>query len=77
MHVLHELASRFDPIDASRAPSTQFGSLHPALAFTRYCYYQYCMVYGIPKGGRGGVVYCPIAVQSYCNRVGNAGGPEE
>jgi len=32
-------------------------------AFTRYGYYQYCLVYGIPKGGRGGVVYCPIAVQ--------------
>jgi len=25
-----------------------------ALAFTRYCQYQYCMVYGIQKGGRGG-----------------------
>ena len=35
----------------------------PALAFTRYCYYQYCMVYGIQKGGRRRVVYCPIAVQ--------------
>jgi len=23
------------------------------LAFTRYCYYQYCKVYGIQKGGRG------------------------
>ena len=33
------------------------------LAFTRYCYYQYCTVYGIPKGGRGGVLYCPIIVQ--------------
>jgi len=49
----------------------------PGLAFTRYCYYQYCIVYSIPKGGRGGVVYCPIAVRWYCNRVGNAGGPEE
>jgi len=27
------------------------------LAFTRYCHCQYCMVYGIQKGGRGGVVY--------------------
>jgi len=33
------------------------------LAFTRYCCYQHCIVYGMPKGGRGGVVYCPIAVQ--------------
>jgi len=24
------------------------------LAFTRYCYYQYFMVYGIQKGGEGG-----------------------
>ena len=24
------------------------------LTFTRYCYYQYCMVCGIQKGGRGG-----------------------
>jgi len=23
------------------------------LAFTRYCHYQYCMVYGIQTGGRG------------------------
>jgi len=27
---------------------------HPGLAFTRYCYYPYCMVHGIQKGGRGG-----------------------
>jgi len=33
------------------------------LAVTRCCYYQYCMVYGIHKGGRGGVVYCAIDVQ--------------
>ena len=32
------------------------------LAFTRYCYYQYGMVYGIQKGGRAKVVYCPIVV---------------
>jgi len=44
------------------------------LALTRYWYYQYCLVYGIQKGGRGGVVYCPIAVQEHCNSVGNAGG---
>jgi len=30
--------------------------------YTIFCY-QYCMVYGIQKGGRGGVVYWPIAVQ--------------
>jgi len=33
--------------------------------------------YGIQKGGRGGVVYCAIIVQSYCTRVGNAGGRGE
>ena len=33
------------------------------LAFTRYCYNEYCMVYGILERGRGGIVYCPIAVQ--------------
>ena len=33
------------------------------LAFTRYCHYQYCVVYGIHKGGRGGVVYCAIDVE--------------
>ena len=33
------------------------------LTFTRYCNDQYCMVYGLLKGGRGGVVYCAIAVQ--------------
>jgi len=33
------------------------------LAFTRYCYYQYCMVYGIHKRGRVGVVYCALIVQ--------------
>jgi len=26
------------------------------------------------KEGRGGVVYCAIDVQSYCNSAGNAGG---
>jgi len=29
---------------------------------------------GIQMGGRGGVVYCAIVVQSYCNSAGNAGG---
>jgi len=33
------------------------------LAFTRYCHDQYCMVYGLLKGGRGGVVQRAIAVQ--------------
>jgi len=42
-------------------------------AFTRYCYYQYYMVYNIQKGGRWGIVYCPIVVQQSCNSVGNAG----
>jgi len=31
--------------------------LNPNLAFTRYCYCQYCMVYGIHKGGAGGASY--------------------
>ena len=53
------------------------GQVKHVLAFTRYCYSQYCMVYGIHKGVRVGVVYCPITVQWYCNSVGNAGGPEE
>ena len=37
------------------------------------------ILYGIwhTKGRSRGVVYCPIAVQQYCNSVGNAGGPEE
>ena len=39
------------------------GGAHYSLAFTRYCFNQSCMVYGIHKGGRGGVLYCPIAVQ--------------
>jgi len=33
-------------------------------AFTRYCYYQYCTVHGVHKGGwGGGVVFCAIDVQ--------------
>jgi len=35
---------------------------------------QYCMVYGIKRRGRWGGVYCAMVVQSYCNRVGFAGG---
>ena len=34
---------------------------NPPLAFTRYCHYQYCMVYGIPTGVEGGGVYCTIS----------------
>ena len=33
------------------------------LAFTRYCYYHYCMVHGIQTEGREGVVYCATVVQ--------------
>ena len=33
------------------------------LAFTGHCQYQLCMVYGIHKGGLGGVVYCAIVVR--------------
>jgi len=31
----------------------------------------WCIAYKLEFGG--GVVYCPITVQSYCTRVGNAG----
>ena len=34
-----------------------------------------CMAY--TREVRGGVVYCSIVVQSDCNSVGNASGPEE
>ena len=30
------------------------------LAFTRYCYCQYCVVYIAIAGGRGGTLYCAI-----------------
>jgi len=33
------------------------------LAFTRYCHHQYCMVYGIQKGGRWGGACCEMGVQ--------------
>jgi len=33
------------------------------LPFTRYCRYQHCMVYGMHKGGWGGVVYSALDVQ--------------
>jgi len=37
---------------------------HRELAFTRYCHHQYCMVYGITRGGvGGGGVYCAMVVQ--------------
>jgi len=38
-----------------------------ALAFTRYCNAQYCMVYGVKTGGRKGVAYCAIVLQP-CGR---------
>jgi len=47
-----------------------------ASAFTRYCHYQYCMVYSIQKGSRGGGIYCAeiraIVLQSFeqCRCVG-------
>jgi len=44
------------------------------LAFTQYCHYQYCMMYGIHRGGRVGVVYRAFVLQQYCNSVSNAGG---
>ena len=47
------------------------------LAFTRYCHYEYCMVHGIQKAGRGCVLYCAIDVQQYCNSVGNVDEREE
>jgi len=39
------------------------GSAKEYLAFTRDCYAQYCMVYGIQTRGRRGVEYCAIVVQ--------------
>ena len=33
------------------------------LAITRCCHDQYCIVYGIQKGGCGGIVYCENVVQ--------------
>jgi len=44
------------------------------LAFTRYCHYQYCVVYSIQSGDRGGVVSWATDVQWYCNSAGNSGG---
>jgi len=41
-----------------------------SLAFTGYCHLQYCIVYGIQRGGRRGGVYCVMCVQWYCNSVG-------
>ena len=34
------------------------------LAFTRYCYYQYCMLNN-KTGGRGETVYCAILISKY------------
>jgi len=49
----------------------------PPPAFTRYCYYQYCMVYGIQTGGRrvGRILLNRRAI--VLHRVGNAGGRGE
>ena len=44
------------------------------LAFARYCHHQYCMVYGINRGGRWRGVYCAMGGQLCCNRVGFASG---
>jgi len=45
------------------AESARVGTRVPAyLAFTRYCYAQYCMVYGIKTGDRRGVEYRAIAL---------------
>jgi len=49
------------------------GELEAQLGVTRYCHDPYCMVHCIEKGGRRGVAYCAMVVQSYCNRVGFAG----
>jgi len=35
----------------------------PVLASTRDYHYQYCILYGIQTGGRGGVVYWSMDVQ--------------
>jgi len=37
--------------------------LRLALAFTRYCNAQYCLVYGMKTGGRKGVAYCALVFQ--------------
>jgi len=36
-----------------RSVSRALGGGAVALAFTRYCHAQYCMVYGIQNGGQG------------------------
>jgi len=46
----------------SLAVAVQSSDRH-TLAFTRYCYCQSCMVYGIHTGGWRGVVYCAMVVQ--------------
>jgi len=52
----------------------QTASRDGRLTFTGYCHDQHCRVYGLLKGGRGGVVYCAMVVQWYCHRVGFAVG---
>jgi len=34
----------------------------------------FCMVYGIQKGGQWASVYCEMGTQQYCNSVGFASG---
>jgi len=48
-------------------PRLGFSGSGWSLALTRYCYYQYCKVYGIRMGGREGFAYCPSVVEQYCN----------
>jgi len=50
-------------VPAAEAAATVLVGKGRELAFTRYCNYQYCMVYGKHKGDRKGSVYCPIVVQ--------------
>jgi len=38
---------------------------------------QYCIVYGIRKGGSWGVVCCAIDVHYHCTIVGNASGERQ
>jgi len=65
---------------ATRTRKKRICSCQPLtrLAFTRYCYCQYCTVYGIHKGEVEGVAYI---AQKSCNTiaivVGNAGGRGE
>ena len=50
-HAAGAAAPKLGGRHAARCPSA---SAAPNLAFTRYCYYHYCMVYGIQTRGRRG-----------------------